>query len=339
MSTRVIRIIWAVAGAVVLLTLIWFSRRVILLLFAGFLIALILTSLTALLRKVVPVGHKLGYFFVLLIIAGVVWVAGVLVAPSVADQFGELANRLPKLFGDLRERVQQSSVYQEIEGALPKAKELIPSSGATRVTQVFSSTFEAASAFAFIVFSALFLAGSPEVYKKLLIKLFPPRLRGDAKETLARVTCTLKYWLLGQGLAMAVVGILTGTSLAIAGVPLAVALGILAGLAEFIPIIGPIAASIPALLLALSLGSQKFLIVLVIFLVIQFLEGYIIMPLAQRQTVDLPPVITLLALLLLGGSFGLLGMFVAAPLAAVALVLAEDVYLQRYLKTKDKLLT
>src|SRR5690606_34343595 len=128
-------------------------------------------------------------------------------------------------------------------------------------------------------------------------------------------------------------------ALAIAGVPFAAALGILAGFAEFIPIVGPLFAAIPALLVALSDGGNTFLVVLVIYLVIQFLEGNVIMPMVQRQAADLPPVITLLALLLLGGAFGLLGMFVAAPFAAMVMVLLEDVYLRHYLKTDDKLLT
>ena len=338
MSSRVFRRIGLGAVTVVLLVLLWYSRRVILLLFAGLLIALILTSFTNLLRKVLPVGHKPAFGIILLLLVGLIWGTSVLIAPAVADQFSQLAEQVPKLLDEARQKIESSSFYQKIEGVLPNAQEMVPSGGMSKITKIFSSTFEAASAFVFITFTAIFLAASPKLYRGILIKLTPPRHRKDAEETTDRAICTLKYWLLGQAVSMATVGVITGVALAIAGIPFATAIGLIAGFAEFIPILGPIIASIPALLLALSEGGDKFLIVLAIFVGIQFLEGNIIMPIVQRKAVDLPPVITLLALFLLGSSFGLLGMFVAAPFAALVMVLVEDLYLQKYLKTEEKLL-
>ena len=338
MRRRVLRTIGVVATVLVLLVLLWFSRRVILLLFAGLLIALVLTSFTNLLRKAIPVGHKAAYGLSLLLLAALLSGAGFLLAPSITEQFGQLAEEVPKQFSNFLERMRNSSHYQKLEAALPDLKEMVPSGGAGKVTQFFSSTFEAISGVIFITFTALFLAATPGLYRRILVKLFPPGLRDDAEKTTDRVICTLKFWLMGQFISMSVVGILTGVALAIAGIPMAVALGIIAGFAEFIPILGPVLASIPALLLALSEGGDKFLIVLAIFVGIQFLEGNLLMPVVQRQAVDLPPVITLLALLLLGGAFGLLGMFVAAPFAAMVLVLTEDIYLKRFLGTDEKLL-
>ena len=338
-TNRATRIIWVGAVVIVVLLLVWFSRRVILLLFAGLLIALILSSLTNLLRKVLPVGHKMAFAIVLVLLAGIVWGTIMLIAPSIAEQFNELADRLPRLFSDFMDRVRSSAVYQRIQEILPGLKEMMPTQGGGKFTQVFSSTFEAISAFVFISFTALFLAASPGPYQRLVIRLFPPALRDKARETTSRVICTLKYWLLGQAVSMSVVGVVTGTALAIAGIPFAAALGILAGLAEFIPIVGPLFAAIPGLLVALSEGGNKFVAALIIYLVIQFFEGNLLMPLVQRKAIDLPPVITLLALFVLGGAFGLLGMFVAAPFAALTLVLIEDIYLRHYLKTDDKLLT
>jgi predicted PurR-regulated permease PerM len=137
---------------------------------------------------------------------------------------------------------------------------------------------------------------------------------------------------------MLVVGIVTGVALAIVGIPSAVALAIVAGVFEFIPFIGPLMAAIPAVLLALAEGPDKVLMVIAIFVVIQFFEGNILQPVVQRRAIDLPPVVTLVALLVFGSAFGLLGMFVATPLAAVILVLVEEVYLKGYLKTEDRLL-
>jgi predicted PurR-regulated permease PerM len=220
---------------------------------------------------------------------------------------------------------------------LPVLSNLSPE-GQGRVMSIFSSTFEAGTAVVFVVFSALFLAAMPQLYITMFTKLFAPRLRGDVRETIERVIRTLKYWLLGQFVSMAVVGVITGVALKVAGIPFSLELGILSGLGEFIPFVGPLLVSIPALLLGLSEGVEKFLIVVAILLAVQFFEGNIIVPIVQRKAVDLPPVVTLTSMLLLGSALGLLGLFVAAPLVVVVLVVVEEWYLQRYLGTDDRLL-
>jgi predicted PurR-regulated permease PerM len=329
-----VRKMWVVVLFVSALAIIWFVRRVILLLFAATLIALILTSLANLLRRVIPLGRKTGLLAVLLILCGVMVGFGFLVGPSVADQFVELAEQLPKVFSDVRDKLQASPFFQRVQALLPS---LAPE-GSGGVGKVFSSTFEAGSSFIFIVFAALFLAATPDLYIRMLIRLFPPKLRDDIGDTVVRITRTLKAWLLGQFVSMAVVGLMTGVALAIAGIPFAIELGVLAGLGEFIPFVGPVLVSIPALLLGLSEGTDKFLIVVAIVLGIQMLEGNVIMPIVQRKAVELPPVVTLTSMIVLGGAFGLLGLFVAAPLVAVILVLIEEWYLKRYLRTQDNLL-
>jgi len=131
---------------------------------------------------------------------------------------------------------------------------------------------------------------------------------------------------------------MTGTALAIARIPFAAELGLLAGLAEFIPFVGPVLVAIPALLIALSEGTDKFLLVLALMLAIQFIEGNVLQPIVQRKAIELPPVVMLTSMAILGAAFGLVGLFVAAPLVACILVLVEDWYLKRVLKAQDRLL-
>ena len=270
--------------------------------------------------------------------AGISFGLGFWVVPSVADQFGALAERLPKVFSDVRAKVENSPAFQKFQSVAPAMKDMLPKDSGGNVAKFFSSGFEAVSSFVFILFAAIFTAAAPELYRRMLVVLFPSRLRADVSHTIDRLVRTLKFWLLGQAIAMVAVGVMTGTALAIARIPFAAELGLLAGLAEFIPFVGPVLVAIPALLIALSEGTDKFLLVLALMLAIQFIEGNVLQPIVQRKAIELPPVVMLTSMAILGAAFGLVGLFVAAPLVACILVLVEDWYLKRVLKTQDRLL-
>ena len=119
---------------------------------------------------------------------------------------------------------------------------------------------------------------------------------------------------------MVLVFVLTGLGLWAIGVPAALALALLAGLAEFVPIVGPIVAAVPALLIALSAGWQTALWTLLLYLAIQQVEGNVIQPLVQHRVVSLPPAITVFAVVAFGLLFGSLGVLFATPLAVVVFV-------------------
>jgi predicted PurR-regulated permease PerM len=135
-------------------------------------------------------------------------------------------------------------------------------------------------------------------------------------------------WLRGQLVAMLAVGALTGLGAALIGLPSALALGLLAGLLEFVPIVGPIFAAIPALLLAATLGWSEVLWTLALFIVIQQIEGNMLMPAIMQKAVELPPAVTLFAVLAFGLLFGPLGVLLATPLAVVLMVLVQHLYLR-----------
>jgi predicted PurR-regulated permease PerM len=122
---------------------------------------------------------------------------------------------------------------------------------------------------------------------------------------------------------------LATVGLMLLGMPSALALGIFAGLAEFVPIVGPVMAAIPALIIAFSLDVTTALWVLGLFVVIQQIEGNIIQPIVQRQMVRIAPAVTLFAILAFGVLFGPLGLLLAAPLTVVVRVLIRDLYTSR----------
>lgn len=152
----------------------------------------------------------------------------------------------------------------------------------------------------------------------------PSKGRTQAREVLAQIWSTLRSWLLGKLLVMFLIALLTGVGLMVLGTPFALTLGLLAGILELVPFVGPILAAIPTVLIALTEGLWRAMHIAHFYLVIQHLEGNFISPLIYKRTVALPPVLMLATVLVMGTLFGFLRLFVAAPLLVILLVARED---------------
>jgi predicted PurR-regulated permease PerM len=138
---------------------------------------------------------------------------------------------------------------------------------------------------------------------------------------------SLRKWLVGTGLAMIAMGVLIAAGAAMLGLPAPLALGLLAGLAEFVPIVGAILSAIPGLLLAASQSTQTLIYALVFYIAAHQFEGHVLIPLIQRRVVKVPPALTLFSVLAFGLLFGPIGVMLATPLAVVVLVLVRRLYL------------
>jgi predicted PurR-regulated permease PerM len=139
---------------------------------------------------------------------------------------------------------------------------------------------------------------------------------------------TLQWWLIGQAAAMTLVAVLTTGGLLIIGVPAALALGLFAGMAEFVPTFGPLAAAVPALISSAQQEESTLLAVALLYLGVQTLEAYVVTPLVQSRTVHLPPVLTIFAQIFLGFLLGFIGLLVAVPLTAAGMVLVKMLYVE-----------
>jgi predicted PurR-regulated permease PerM len=177
-----------------------------------------------------------------------------------------------------------------------------------------------------LVVTALYFAISPGVYIDGTVRLFALPYRPRARSVLVAIGSTLRRWALGQLITMAVVALLVGVGLVLLDVPLAFALAALAGLFTFVPYFGAIAAAIPAMLVAPAAGWRTSLWVAVLFLVSHRIEGYLVAPLVQRNTADLPLALTILLMTVLDTLFGPLGVTLGAPVATVALMIVREVY-------------
>ena len=193
------------------------------------------------------------------------------------------------------------------------------------------SLSSAVAGFLVVIVGGIYLAWQPNLYQKGVIKLFTKQARPAAEATLYSSGRALKLWLLGQLVAMLIVGVLTGLGAWLIGLPSAIALGLVAGLLEFIPFAGPMLAAIPALLIALTMDTQTVIMTLALYTIIQQVEGNLITPIVQRQAVSLPPALTLFALIAMGLVFGPLGILFAAPLTVVTYVAVKQLYIRRVL--------
>jgi predicted PurR-regulated permease PerM len=248
--------------------------------------------------------------------------------PRIAAQIPELQEQLPQSWARfqnyLRELPFSGAMLSGAEGQDFLQSGDLRSWG----SQVFSVTFSGLVKLLFVVVTGIYLAVKPQTYIAGVLKLVPVRSRDRACQVMGAVGYTLEWWLIGQLTVMILVTVVTASGLALLGIPLALTLGVIAGLLEFIPNVGPIVAAIPAVLIAFLSGPQTALYVMIFFLAIQQLESYILTPLVQRRAVSLEPALIITAQLAFATTVGALGMLLATPLAAGLLVAVKMLYVE-----------
>lgn len=333
-TSRIVLAVGITTLAIFLSLLLWYAADVLLLAFAGILLAIFLRSLSDWVSEITPLsgGWSLGVVVVGLI--SILTIGIWLLAPGVADQIDELQKKLPQSVRQLERHVESYEWGRKALAQVPNANELVPDKAdvLARVRGVFSTTFGAIANFFIIIFIGLYVAAEPRLYSDGLIRLVPLNRRQRAREVLDEVGSTLRWWLIGKVASMIVVGVSTVVGLWLLDIPLALTLGLLAALLTFIPNVGPILSVVPAMLLALMQSPMQALYVALLYLGIQTVESYFLTPLMQKRTVSLPPALTIFTQVLFGVMVGSLGFVLATPLTAAAIVMVKMLYIQDALK-------
>lgn len=276
-------------------------------------------------------GTGLAIFAVALAVAILLFFA--VAGAALAAQAQEFWDKLPGAISTARSYVDGHPwVARTIDSLDPSS--LAPSGQSA--TAAFSSTLGAFGNLVVIAFIGLYGAVSPGTYVRGATALVAPSQRPKFRSMIKEAGVALRGWLRAQFVSMAVVGVLTGLGLWALGVPLAPLLAVLAALLTFIPNIGPVLAALPAVLLGLSSGPGTALWVIGLYIAVQTVESYLITPQVQQESVSLPPALTISAQLLFGVLFGILGLALATPLAAVALRLGKMFYVEGYLDGEAK---
>jgi len=203
-------------------------------------------------------------------------------------------------------------------------------SGATRYLFPFlTHTAEAVAGFLIVIFLSIYLAADPALYRRGMLALLPDRRRAQGAYVMDRITVVLRKWLVTQLIAMLTIGVVTTIVLLVLRVKAAFALGLLAGLFEFIPTVGPLLSAVPGVAMGFLDSPEKAATVALAYWGIQFLENHVLIPLLMKGGMDLPPALTVITQALLALVFGFLGLMVAVPLLATIMVIVQVLYVDQ----------
>ncbi|MBB5706435.1 AI-2E family transporter [Sphingopyxis panaciterrulae] len=293
----------------------------ILLIFAGIVMASMLDGGTRLLGRVLPIARGWRLLIVCLaIIAFMAWTV-MFAGSQIADQ----AATLQKVVMAQVERIAAWASDHGMGNLQLDTKTITDNLAGTvgRVTAALGTVVGALTSVVMIMVLGIFLAIEPRLYERGVAWMLPMKAREDFYITTARMGFTLRRLMAGRLLGMAVEGVGTWLACLAVGIPMAALMGLLTGLLAFIPNIGAIVSGVLLVLVGFSAGTDTGLWAIAIYFIVQTVDGYLIVPMVAKQTVDLAPALVLAAQILLGTLLGILGLFLADPIVAMIKVALE----------------
>jgi predicted PurR-regulated permease PerM len=345
MNRRPYSVLVAALFALLLLAFLYSVAEVLLLLFISVLFAVYLSAITDALQRRLAIPRVAGLLvavaFTLIVTAGAVW----LIVPPVVQQTQELIESLPALMirweADLLALSRDSPFFAALMGRLEEG-ESYTGSIVTQVGGYFRDVVPylfSGITFLIHIISVLvmgiYLALRPGLYREGFIMLAPPVHRELVRDMLAELSRTLRAWIVGQILAMTVLGVLTWIGLELLRVPYALAFGVFTGAVAIVPFFGTLFSTLLPALFVLGTGSAMtaFWVVLLGIGVHAF-ESNVVAPMIMERQVKLPPVLSILAVLIMAHLLHLIGLFVAVPVLCVVMVIGRRVYVHRILEGK-----
>lgn len=317
-----------VAFLAVLLLFLWQIVHVVLVVFAGILFALFLRSVADFISSHTGISSGWALAFTLVALAGAVVTGGFMFGARVAGQVDDLAVSLTESAYRARDWLDRYQWGHWLLSQIDSPEALARPGVLGRIPGMLSSTLNFVAGVVIVLFVGIYVAASPRVYSEGLLRLIPRGSRPRAAEVLGEIGHILRRWLVGQFAIMIVVGVMTWIGFMIIGLPLALTLGLLAAILNFIPYIGPTLAFIPPVLVGLVQSPTTALYVAILYLGVQGAESYLVTPQIQRRAVFLPPALLITMQIALGILFGFLGIVLATPITAVLLVLVKMLYVR-----------
>ncbi len=312
-----------VAAAIGFAVILWRLTDLILLLLASALVAFIFYKFTALLQRKlrIPFAPALALAVILptLFLVFVFATFGSLMT----DQFAILFAQLPDALAFVQDWLKNTSMGQEISA---RAGSFMPDgSRIVAVLQaIVSSLGTVATSLVVVLVAGIYLAAQPRLYGEGVLNLIPPHARHKTVATVRAVADAISSWLKAQGASMVFVGFFTGLALWVVGIPAAPALGLVAGICEFVPYLGTFMVAIPAILIGFSISPETGMWTIVVIVIVQQVQGNLISPMLQSRMAELPPALTIFSLIAAGVVLGPMGVILAVPLTVVAQTLVKQ---------------
>ena len=312
--------------------IIYQMKELLLFLFASFIIASALMPIIDGMSKKMkrPVAVALVYLVIFLLVLTIF-------IPFFAiftDQSQEFIKQFPRYFGIIENQVLQWKSTSQILGLIPDHNQILSAfakHGESIVSQSINLTiniFGAIIAFFTLATIVLFILLDKDSLKKGFLSFFPADKRDTVDEIAVTISKRVGGYVRGQLAVMVAVGIVTGFCLVLLNIPFAFLLGMVAGLLEIVPIIGPLFSVIPAALLALAIHPWLAVAVIVLYFIIQRVENFVA-PFVYGKFLDMPPLVIIIALLVAASTLGLTGVVLAPAIAAAVYVLVQELYLKK----------
>lgn len=337
-------VLTAAVFAVLLLLFMYSVAEVLLLLFMATLFSLYLGGIIDFLQNRHRVPRMWGLLVALVITALLVTAVGWLVLPPVARQTQALITALPGQIqgwmASLRELTERYPVLASVLRPERLAEQLsgVAQNAGSYIAGLFPFVFDTLH-FLINLISVLvmgiYMALRPEVYRDGLVSLAPPVHRELVRDILADLGRSIRAWIGGQMLAMVFLGVLTWIGLELLDVPFSMAFGVFTGVAVMVPFFGTLVSTIlPALFVLPTGGIVQSLLVALLGVVIHAIEANIVHPLIMERRVHLPPVLSILSVLIMADLLGPIGLLVAVPVLASVMVITRRIYVHRLLEGK-----
>lgn len=321
-NIMVLRRTLVVAAGVGLAVLVWQLQQLLLVFFAACLLGLMLHDFAELIARRTRLPWALALVVAVLVPLATLAVIFALFGTLMYGQFAALAQQMPaavaRVQGWLATSAPGREVVAQLQGFAPRMEQVLGVAQAT-----LSNVGAAVTGVAVVLVAAVYIAAQPQLYVQGLVGLLPAARRDPALRLLGAVRDALTAWLKGQAIGMAFVAVGTTAGLLVVGLPSALAIGLVAGLCEFVPYLGVVIVSIPTVVLGFGQGVQMGWGVIIVLVVVQQLQGNLVMPMAQRRFGDLPPVLTIFSLIAAGTLLGPMGVILAVPLTVVGVALVK----------------
>lgn len=323
--------VWIVCSITSLFViLIWFfivTFNVFLLILAAALIALFFHGFAQLLQRKMRLGKKGSLLLSIILTFAILIVVFWFMGAKVQEQVNELSKNLPAIMDKAKKQLSTTSLGQKF---LEKnSSDDVYSKGYSFVTKFFNSTFGVFTDIYIVLFLGLFFTAAPKIYINGFLMLIPKKAQDRTFATVERIGFQLTKWLKGQIISMVIVAILKGIALWALGVPMAVTLALIAGILNFIPNFGPLISMFPAILLALTQGINKAVVVTIVYLIIQIFEGNVITPSIQQKLINMPAALIIIAQLFMGLLSGAWGLILATPIVAILIIVVQETYVKK----------